>query len=54
MTTIEIDPRRRDADVAAEVKRALEALRQGALRRDEADQTATHLGEKLITYVQGH
>jgi hypothetical protein len=32
MTTIEIEPRRRDADVAGEVQRALEVLRQVGIR----------------------
>ncbi len=32
MPTIEIDPRRRDMDVAAEVQRALEVLQQAGIR----------------------
>jgi hypothetical protein len=32
MTAIEIDPRRRDMDVAAEVQRALEVLQQAGMR----------------------
>jgi hypothetical protein len=32
MTTIEIDPRRRDMDVAAEVRMALEVLQQAGMR----------------------
>jgi hypothetical protein len=32
MTTIEIEPHRRDAEVVAEVQRALEVLRQGGIR----------------------
>ena len=32
MTTIEIDPRRREMDVAAEVQRALEVLQQAGMR----------------------
>jgi hypothetical protein len=32
MTTIEIDPRRRDMDVAAEVQRVLEVLQQAGIR----------------------
>ena len=32
MTTIEIGPKRRDADVAAEVQRALEVLRRARIK----------------------
>jgi hypothetical protein len=32
MTTIEIEPHRRDADVVAEVQRSLEVLRQAGIR----------------------
>jgi hypothetical protein len=36
MTTIEIEPRRRHMDVAAEVQRALEVLQHAGIRRGRA------------------